>query len=171
MFSGAQWVPLLLLQQIAPDPERLPPVGAAVRQDRLPFGAQVVLELLELGRRRALQLHVVQPFQDEGGLLAIGREQGIERILGLVEVAQRLGPGSGRKGRAHVHNNLENRHLLVCGNQLLLLSYSKPMQIACSMNWEENLKRMSFVTLPVRDSIIQDFKISPQFMSFNIGHI
>ena len=39
------------------------------------------------------------------------------------------------------------------------------------MNWEENLKRMSFVTLPVRDSIIQDFKISPQFMSFNIGHI
>lgn len=51
---GAQRVPLLLLQQVAPDPERLSPVGAAVRQDRLPFGAQVVLKLLKLGRRRAL---------------------------------------------------------------------------------------------------------------------
>ena len=40
---GAQRIPLLLLQQIAPDPERLPPVGTAVRQDRLLFGAQVML--------------------------------------------------------------------------------------------------------------------------------
>ena len=89
---GAQWVPLLLLQQIAPDPERLPPVGAAVRQDCLPFGAQVVLELLKIGHCRALQLHVIQPFQNKGGFFAIGREQGVERILGLVEVAQCLGP-------------------------------------------------------------------------------
>ena len=105
---GAQWVPPLLLQQIAPDPERLPPVGAAVRQDRLPFGAQVVLELLEVGRRRTLQLHIIQPFQDEGRFFAIGREQGVERILGLVEVAQRLGPSSGRKGRAHGLEKLDN---------------------------------------------------------------
>ena len=98
---GAQRVPLLLLQ-VATDRERLPPVGAAVRQDRLPFGAQVVLKLLEFGRRRTLQLHVVQPFQDEDRFFAIGHEQGVERILGLVEVAQRLGPGSGRKGMAHV---------------------------------------------------------------------
>ena len=74
MFSGAQWVPLLLLQQIAPDPERLPPVGAAIRPDRLPFGAQGVLELLEFSRRRALQLRVIQPFQNKGGFFAIGRE-------------------------------------------------------------------------------------------------
>ena len=39
---GAQWVPLLLLQQIAPDPERLPPVGTAIRQDRLPFGTNLI---------------------------------------------------------------------------------------------------------------------------------
>ena len=76
---GAQRVPLLLLQQVAPDPERLPPVGAAIRQHRLPFGAQVVLELLEFSRRCALQLYVVQPFQDEGRFCAIGREQGIDR--------------------------------------------------------------------------------------------
>lgn len=92
---GAQRVPLLLLQQVAPNLERLSPIGAAIRQDRLPFGAQVVLELLEFGHRRALQLYVVQPFQDEGGFFTIGREQGVERILGLVEVAQRLVPGSG----------------------------------------------------------------------------
>ena len=60
-----------------------------------------MLELLELGRRRALQFHIVQPFQDEGGFFAIGREQGLERILGLVEVAQRLRPGSGRRGYTH----------------------------------------------------------------------
>ena len=72
---GAQRVPLLLLQSVAPDPERLPPVGAAVRQDRLPFGVQVVLELLEFGRRRTLQLHIIQSFQDEGRFFAIGREQ------------------------------------------------------------------------------------------------
>ena len=77
---GAQRVPLLLLQQVAPDPERLPPVGAAVRPDRLPFGAQVVLEWLELCRRRALQLHVVQHFQGEGEFFATGHEQGIERL-------------------------------------------------------------------------------------------
>ena len=47
-----------------------------------------MLELLKLGRRRALQLNVVQPGQDEGGFFANGREQGIERILSLVEVAQ-----------------------------------------------------------------------------------
>ena len=88
----------MLLQPIAPAPEPLLPVEAAIRQGRLPFSAQVVLELLELGRRRALQFHIIQPFQDEGGLFAIGREQGVERILSLVEVAQRLGPGSGRKG-------------------------------------------------------------------------
>ena len=46
-----------------------------------------MLELLKLGRRRTLQLHIVQPFQDEGGFLAIGREQGVERVLGLVEIA------------------------------------------------------------------------------------
>ena len=49
-------------------------MGAAIRQDRLPFSTQVVLELLKLGRRRTLQLHVVQPFQDEGGFFALGRE-------------------------------------------------------------------------------------------------
>ena len=53
---GAHRVPQLL-QQIAPDPEPLPPVEAAIRQDRLPCGAQVVLELLKLGRRRALPFH------------------------------------------------------------------------------------------------------------------
>ena len=121
--SGAQRVPLLLLQSVAPDPERLPPVVAAVRPDRLPFGAQVVLELLELGRRRALQLHVVQLFQDEGGFFAIGREQGIERILGLVEVAQRLGPSSRRKISCH-HPELRkyNSHyelLLNCNMTIL----------------------------------------------------
>jgi hypothetical protein len=57
----------------------------------------VVLELLKLGRRRTLQLHVVQPLQDEGGFFTIGREQGIERVLGLVEVAQRLGPAAAEK--------------------------------------------------------------------------
>jgi hypothetical protein len=65
---------LLLLQQIAPAPERLPQVGAAIRQDRLPFGAQVVLELLKLGRRRTLQLRVIKSFKDEGGFFAIGRK-------------------------------------------------------------------------------------------------
>ena len=94
---GTQRVPLLLLQPVAPDPERLPPIGAAVRQDRLPLGAQVVLELLELSRRRALQLHVIQPFQDEGGFFTIGREQGVERILGLVEVPNAWGPAAAEK--------------------------------------------------------------------------
>ena len=46
----------------------------------------MVLELLELGHGCTLQLHVIQPFQDEGGFFAIGRQQGIERILGLVKV-------------------------------------------------------------------------------------
>ena len=87
---GAQWVPLLLLQQIAPDPERLSPVGTAVRQDCLPFGAQVVLELLEFGRRCALLFHVVNPFQDKGGFFAIGRKQGVEYIMGQVELLYRL---------------------------------------------------------------------------------
>jgi len=64
------------------------PVRAAVRQHRLPFGAQVVLELLEFGRCCALQLHVIQPFQNKGGFFVIGREQGVERILGLVEVTR-----------------------------------------------------------------------------------
>ena len=103
---GAQWVPLLLLQQIAPDPERLPPVGAAIRQDRLPFGAQVVLELLKIGHCRALQLHVIQPFQNKGGFFAFDREQGIECVLGLVEVAQRMGPGGSRKGSTYIGEKL-----------------------------------------------------------------
>ena len=84
---GAQGVPLLLLQQVAPDPERFPPVGAAVRQDYLPFGTQVMLELLELGRLRALQFHVVRPFQNEGRFFTIGCEKGTKRTLGLAEGA------------------------------------------------------------------------------------
>ena len=98
---GAQRVPLPLLQPVAPDPGRLPEVGAAVRQHRLPGGAQMVLELLKFGRRRALQLYVVQPIQDEGRVFVLGREQGVECILGLVEVAQRLGSCGGRKGGTH----------------------------------------------------------------------
>jgi len=47
-----------------------------------------MLELRKFGRRRALQLHVVQSFQEEGGFFAIDREQGIKPKLGLVEVAQ-----------------------------------------------------------------------------------
>ena len=38
---GAQRVSLLLLQQVAPNPERLPPVGTAIRPDRLPFGTNL----------------------------------------------------------------------------------------------------------------------------------
>ena len=66
----------------------------------------MVLELLEFGRRRALQLHVVQPFQDEGGFFAFDREQGIECVLGLVEVAQRMGPGGSRKGSTYIGEKL-----------------------------------------------------------------
>jgi len=57
----------------------------------------VVLELLKLGRCRALQFHVVQPFQDKDGFFAIGREQGVEGILGLVEVAQCLSSAAAEK--------------------------------------------------------------------------
>jgi hypothetical protein len=35
---------VLLLRQGVPGPERLPPVSAAIRQDCLPFGTQVMLE-------------------------------------------------------------------------------------------------------------------------------
>ena len=65
----------------------------------------MVLELLKLGRLRTLQFQVVQPSHDEGGFFVIGCEQGTERILGLVEVAQRLGPGSGRKGSTNLGRN------------------------------------------------------------------
>jgi hypothetical protein len=39
----------------------------------------------------------VQPFQNEGGFFASGREQGVERLLGLVEVAQPWGPAAAEK--------------------------------------------------------------------------
>lgn len=81
-----------------PRPRHSSEVKAAIQRDCLLFGTQVVLELLKLGCRRTLQLHIIQPFQNEGRLFAIGREQGIKRILGLVQVAQRLGPSSGREG-------------------------------------------------------------------------
>ena len=57
--------------------------------------------VLEPVRRRTLQLHVIQSFQDEGGFFVIDREQGIKHLLSLVEVAQRLGPRSGREECTH----------------------------------------------------------------------